>query len=80
MSNPIDLGAETMLLTLQLYNNLVIPRNVVQLVVDTIIHFVNVTYTNLILQKIEYLSQKYDSSVVRDMRYKFNNLNFFPCT
>ncbi|XP_051167361.1 uncharacterized protein LOC127285403 [Leptopilina boulardi] len=48
----MDLEMEMLKLTLGLYNNLSIPRNVIQIFVDSITNFVNVTYQNYILEKL----------------------------
>lgn len=49
----IDLETEMIDLTLALYNNPVVPRNVVQLFVDTLINFTNTTFSNFIKQEMQ---------------------------
>ena len=58
---------ELLKLTLNLYSNPVIPRNVVQTVMDAIINFFNITYLNYVQQQIKLKSDRLDEETTKDI-------------
>lgn len=72
MASIIDLESEMLLLTLSLYNNPALPRNIVQIFVDNIINFTNVTYRNYINQNLNLTSSKIDKQIVNFIQSIFD--------
>lgn len=62
-----DLESQLVNFTLSLYNNPVIPRNVVQHVIDGIINFIVNSYTPLLQKEIEFKLEKYGEPSYNDL-------------
>lgn len=70
MSSIVDLEYELTLLTLHLYDNPALPRNSVQIFIDTLINFVNVTFRAYMKQ--QFLSYKLNVSTLSQIQLIFD--------
>ena len=59
----INLENEMLTLTLSLYSNPVIPRNIVQYFIDQVIHFTNVTYATYLQEQMKLKCRNVDKNV-----------------
>lgn len=72
MSSIVDLESELLLLTLSLYNNPALPRNIVQIFVDNVINFTNVTFRNYVNQHLNFVSSNIDKQIVYQIQSIFD--------
>lgn len=69
MSIPIvNLENEMIRLTFRLYNNLAIPRNVVQYFLDTLLSFINDTYMIYLQQQMQLTCKRFDVNIFNDIQ------------
>ena len=61
----IDLEKELLLLTLQFYDNPLIPRNVVQCLFDTLNNFINNVYINYLQQEIKIHYKDFNTDILK---------------
>ena len=64
----IDLDNEFLTLTLSFYSNSVIPRNIVQDIVDKIIQFTNTTYMSYLCEQMQLKFSNYDKKLFSDIQ------------